>query len=650
MKKKLFLALWTLVLGLFMYGCETPTEGTDYQKVLIEAADTLSLVEESTASLDLVSTMTYEGLEINLSWTSNNSDVINNTGLVTRPTFTQGDVLVRLTALFEYDTYKFSKVFDVKVIKLDQEIYYLVTFNSNGGNPINAIQVKENTVVTKPSNPIKTGYTFVNWHQDSENGDIYDFSTPITGDITLYASYTQDDVPLTSLSILYLNDLHGSIEKKDSEIGLAYIANYVEGFRNRNPKGTILLAGGDMFQGSALSNYYQGRSTLEIMNTMGFDAMVLGNHEFDWGLDVVTGYFDGNTANGEASFPLLGANVFYQGTTDIVDHIDPYTIIERDGIKIGIIGTMGYGLESSIAQSRIDGFVFASPADYIEEYATHLRTVEDVDYVFALTHDPGDVNQTVAGFTGNAKVDIIFNAHSHSRYTTTINNTSIIQSGSNGKYVGTITIDLTTHDITMKNEASSADLYKANTDVQALIDTYKAETDVLFNTEIITSGAYASQTHLSNWLTDLMLVKTGADVAFHNYGGTRTYISENESITLGKLYQIFPFDNIIKTVYLDGAAINTFINKGNAYSKSVGEFEAGTKYLVATNDYLFDKTDNPFIYGDNPNYDGTLLRDMVEDELKLQALVYNHFTVDNPLLTNATTQTSTYQAIINFYN
>ena len=650
MKKKLFLALWTLVLGLFMYGCETPTEGTDYQKVLIEAADTLSLVEETTASLDLVSTMTYDGLEINLSWTSNNSDVINNSGLVTRPTFTQGDVLVRLTALFEYDTYKFSKVFDVKVIKLDQEIYYLVTFNSNGGNTINAIQVKENTVVTKPSNPIKTGYTFVNWHQDSENGDIYDFSTPITGDITLYATYTQDDVPLTSLSILYLNDLHGSIEKKDSEIGLAYIANYVEGFRNRNPKGTILLAGGDMFQGSALSNYYQGRSTLEIMNTMGFDAMVLGNHEFDWGLDVVTGYFDGNTENGEASFPLLGANVFYQGTTNIVEHIDPYTIIERDGIKIGIIGTMGYGLEQSIAQSRIDGFVFASPADYIEEYATHLRTEEDVDYVFALTHDPGDLNQTVAGFTGNAKVDIIFNAHSHSRYTTTINNTSIIQSGSNGKYVGTITIDLTTNGITMKNEASSADFYKANADVQTLIDTYKAETDVLFNTEIIQSGAYASQTHLSNWLTDLMVAKTGADVAFHNYGGTRTYISEDESITLGKLYQIFPFDNIIKTVELDGSAINTFINKGNAYSTTVSEFQTGTKYLVATNDYLFDKTDNPFIYGDNPNYDGTLLRDMVEAELKLQALVYNNFTVDNPLLTNAVTQTSTYQAIINFYN
>ena len=205
-----------------------------------------------------------------------------------------------------------------------------------------------------------------------------------------------------------------------------------------------------------------------------------------------------------------------------------------------------------------------------------------------------------------------------------------------------------TNGITMKNEASSADFYKANADVQTLIDTYKAETDTLFNTEIIQSGAYASQTHLSNWLTDLMVAKTGAAIAFHNYGGTRTYISEDESITLGKLYQIFPFDNIIKTVELDGSAINTFINKGNAYSTSVSEFQTGTKYLVATNDYLFDKTDNPFIYGNNPNYDGTLLRDMVEAELKLQALVYNNFTVDNPLLTNLTTQTSTYQAIINF--
>ena len=109
------------------------------------------------------------------------------------------------------------------------------------------------------------------------------------------------------------------------------------------------------------------------MSAMGFDAMVVGNHEFDWGIDVVTNYFDGNPVNGEATFPLLGANVFYSGTMDSVAHIDPYTIIEREDVKIGIIGTIGYGLEESIAASRINGYVFASPTDIIEDYAIKLK-------------------------------------------------------------------------------------------------------------------------------------------------------------------------------------------------------------------------------------------------------------------------------------
>lgn len=116
------------------------------------------------------------------------------------------------------------------------------------------------------------------------------------------------NTPLSYLDIYYLNDFHGAIEKDYPNLGIAYIANYIENKRLDNPNGTLLLAGGDMLQGSALSNYYQGKSTLSIMETMGFDAMVAGNHEFDWGIEVVTSNFIGDNP---LSFSLLGANIFH---------------------------------------------------------------------------------------------------------------------------------------------------------------------------------------------------------------------------------------------------------------------------------------------------------------------------------------------------
>jgi uncharacterized repeat protein (TIGR02543 family) len=508
-----------------------------------------------------------------------------------------------------------------------------VTFDAQGGTTVNPSQVEENKKLTAPTNPTRVGHTFVAWRVDHLNGAVFDFNTPITSDITLYAEWSKDVVVVSYLDILYLNDLHGSIEKGTDDLGLAYIANYVNFHRNSNPDGVILLAGGDMFQGSALSNYYLGRSTLDIMNAMGFDAMVLGNHEFDWGIDVITNYFDGNSENGEATFPLLGANVYYESTETIIEHIKPYTIIERGDIQIGVIGTMGYGLESSIAQSRITGYVFASPVAIIEYYTEYLRTQKGVDYVFALAHDSGNINSQVAQFTGNKKVDIIFNAHSHSRYVQTIGSTTIIQSSSNGKYVGNIRIDLTNQTISATNVRTHSSLNTPDPAVKALIDGFKAETDVLFNTPIISSARYISTSNLSDWLADLMRKVTDADIAFHNYGGTRDSMASGESITLGKLYKIFPFDNTIKTVYLDGAVIQNFLNRSSdAYSTTVTNFVPGTLYKVATNDYIFDKTDNPFIYGSNPNFDGTLLRDMVLSELQLQKNVYASFDTTNPIL------------------
>ncbi len=440
------------------------------------------------------------------------------------------------------------------------------------------------------------------------------------------------------IDIYYINDLHGAILPSDDQIGMSGIANFITTKKEANPENVIVLAGGDILQGSALSNYYSGLSTINMMNLMHFDAFTLGNHEFDWGLETVTNYFDGNEDNGEANFPLLGANVFLEGTEIIPDNIEPYTIIERGNVKIGIIGTMGFGLEYSIAASKIAGYEFASPVPIIEEYAYLLRTVEMVDIVIVVSHDSGNINSGVAALTGDYKVDAVFNAHSHNEYAYTDFGIPVIQSGSNGEYVGHVRLDLDEETITTSSAENlsyydSALFQAENEEVQNLLDTYLLETDELFNTPILVSGEDLSRDDLSRWLAKLMRITSGSDIAFHNLGGTRTEIDDSEMITLGVLYQVWPFDNIIKTVYLTGAQISSYrITSSDAFDTDITTFEDDVYYKVATNDYVFDKEYNPFLDGEHPENTGLLLRDIAVSELELQSILNSSFLSSNDIL------------------
>jgi len=399
-----------------------------------------------------------------------------------------------------------------------------------------------------------------------------------------------------------------------------------------------------MLQGSALSNYYNGLSTINIMNEIGFDSFTLGNHEFDWGLDVVTNYFDGDESNGEANFPLLGANVFLEGTTTLPEHMEPYTIIMKGDVKIGIIGTMGYGLEYSIATNKISGYEFAYPVPIIEQYAIELRTVENCDIVLWVGHDSGNYNDEIAALSGNAKIDGLFNAHSHSEYANTYLGAPLLQAGSNGKFLGYMHFELNDsneierYSVDNISKYESAYFLEEDADVQALINGYELETDALFNTPILDTEKSYNTSELSTWIARLMRVSTGSDIAFQNYGGTRTSIDDNETITLGVLYQIWPFDNIVKTVYLKGSVINTLRAAGMAYDTEITLFEDDVLYKVATNDYVFDKDTNPFIDGDQLENTGLLLRDLAEDELKLQSYIFTKFNIDNEIQTTDSTK------------
>lgn len=442
------------------------------------------------------------------------------------------------------------------------------------------------------------------------------------------------------LEIYYLNDFHGALEEESDQIGIAKIANLINTRKEQAPDNVLFITGGDILQGSALSNYYNGLSTINLLNLMNLDAFTIGNHEFDWGLDVIANYADGNPDNGEADFPFLGANIFYKDTEDRPEFIDPYVIVEKGNHKVGIIGTMGYGLEYAIAASKVKDYEFASPVEWIEYYAEKLRVIEGCDIVIVSAHDGGgSLNNQLLMLEGDKKIDAIFNGHTHSTYAEVNNGVPVVQSSDNGEYVGYVKFDFTGEEVVVKadnlDSYSSEYLNGEDPEVLALLNEYIDETSTLLGGEIIVSGDDYSKGDLSWWLTDLMRQASGADVVFHNYGGTRNDIDNNQSISLATLYQIWPFDNVIKTVLLPGSVVGPLVeNGGMAVSTEITSFDDNTLYRVATNDYVFDKSNYPFLDGEDIIYTGIVVRDLVEDELLLQANEYSSFLVSNTLLTD----------------
>ncbi len=470
--------------------------------------------------------------------------------------------------------------------------------------------------------------------------------------VTVIVTVAQAPDPnqIGELNIYYINDTHGAILYSNNQMGLSRIGNLVMNERAIKPENTLFIAGGDILQGTLISNYFNGASTIDALNTIGLDAFVLGNHEFDWGLETVTSYFNPNTTELKANFPLLGANVFIQGTTTRPDHIDAYTIVQKGNIKVGIIGVMGYGLESSIAQSRIDGYYFDDPVIWVEQYATILRRDLGVDVVIAVTHGSSDyTNQGIAALSGYARVDAAFNGHSHQTYVRFESRTGVdmpvMQSGANGTALGKLSLKINpmkqVYEYSAINLNASSDLrlMTENPSVKAVIDEYVLIVEPLLNTVIATSSASYDRYVLTEYMAQLIRVKTGADAAFHNYGGTRAEITNGQAITVATLYQIFPFDNKIKTTQILGSSLKSFIagtGSQNATSYKDGLSYAtiidNQYYLVATNDYIFDQTTNPFIYGTNTIDTGILIRDLLEQVMKHQQANYGSFSINHPVV------------------
>ncbi len=157
------------------------------------------------------------------------------------------------------------------------------------------------------------------------------------------------------LRILYLNDFHGYAEPHQPAGssqpigGIAALAQEAQRLREGQP--TLLLAAGDMIQGNQWANFFYGESSIRVMNALGFDALVLGNHEFDFGLEVL------QRRLAEAAFPVLGANV------EGLSGVRPYLLKEIGGWKVLIIGVVTEDKPWMTHPRNVAGLTFLPPEE-----------------------------------------------------------------------------------------------------------------------------------------------------------------------------------------------------------------------------------------------------------------------------------------------
>jgi 5'-nucleotidase len=428
-----------------------------------------------------------------------------------------------------------------------------------------------------------------------------------------------------NIQLLGVNDFHGNLEPIPNATyrtptdniegrpitcnggpagGAAFLDAYLDQYASSSSGSTIRVHAGDMVGASPLiSSYFHDEPTIKATNLMEFDVGTLGNHEFDEGGKEMLRLIDGGQrtdgkqfkedVNGQlvntsdpnfsgAEYPYISANVVYADTGK--DVLQPYEIVERDGVEIGFLGVTTEETPSIVVPDAVAPFRFLDISETVDRYAKVLQK-KGVETIVVLAHAGG--NQTTATeATGemlsetaemkNKAVDAIVAGHSHSYLNTTVNGKLIVEAFSLGTAFDTVNLAVSrkTGDVI---KSSARVVPTCNADMQpdaetaALVAHYDqqitpiesrvigtAATDITRApapaSDITLNGQRGGESALGDLIADAQREYAGTQIAFMNPGGIRQDIQAGE-VTYGELFSVQPFDNQVVQMELTGNQI-----------------------------------------------------------------------------------------------
>lgn len=453
----------------------------------------------------------------------------------------------------------------------------------------------------------------------------------------------KEDATYAYLDVYEISDFHGAtvFNEDDNQLGLERLSTYFDKKREDNPGGTILISGGDMWQGSADSNVTRGNLVTYGMRVMGFASMTFGNHEFDWEAGDTSWIMNNkNRADdgGVNSFPFLGANVYLKDTKEHPEYCKASTVVERGGYKIGIVGTMGDNIRDSILAAAIANIDFADEVETAKAEAARLRSEEKCDVVIWSTHNDCESIQKRISSVSDLGVDAIFGGHTHSNVNTkSAYGVPMLETRNYGRGIAhaTIKINKSTKEVSATGVVDAnptSQEYEPDKDITGIYEQYsKKYIDPVKNRKLGKCDAKLSaDDELGNVAVDSMVKVTKEkfsdyeiSACFTNKsGGIRADIDQGK-IIYGDVYKAFPFDNeivIIKTKgkQLKSMLMSTKLNAArwnNLYETSI---DSDKDYYYLTTDYLATNASFPFVEDGNTIVEYTKLnvRDAIADSIK----------------------------------
>jgi 2',3'-cyclic-nucleotide 2'-phosphodiesterase (5'-nucleotidase family) len=377
------------------------------------------------------------------------------------------------------------------------------------------------------------------------------------------------------LTLLHINDLHGALfadAKGDPERGgMAQLIGLVDRERAKAPGPTLFLDAGDSIQGTYVSNRSRGEAVFEILNAAGLDAMVLGNHEFDWGLDVLRQRIE------QARFPLLAANLETesgQPLESLLPGVSPYAVFTAGDVRVGVLGLTYHNLAAIVRASAIEGLRTVKGIDALERYLPELQ--EQADLVVVLSHMGVEADQELA--RARPELPLIVGGHSHRLLAKglRVGQTTIAQAGAYGEHLGKITLAATPGrtPVTEGIRASAVPVTVSgptDAEAQGIVAKWAQEVEeagsqLVGQAAIPLRTARGVETALGNLVTDSMRAADlgdghTCDVALYNDGGIRADLNAGP-ITYAELYSVLPFENSLIGLHLDGRQVRRMLEDG----------------------------------------------------------------------------------------
>ncbi len=459
------------------------------------------------------------------------------------------------------------------------------------------------------------------------------------------------------LTVLFTNDTHNRLEPfKHVELGqevggIVRRARYIEAVRAQNPN-TLLLDAGDVFQGTPFYNFFLGEPDIRGMNLMAYDAMTVGNHDLDNGMQNL------KKQTQLAHFPLLNANIIDEKTGLLA--FRPFHIYHVNGLKVAVIGLMSEHAWQAVSSANKVGYRLRDPFETANELVPMLKP--QVDLIISLHH---------MGISEDEKfplkvpgVDLVIGGHSHTKMPEAkliknkndngIGGTLVQHAYYMGVYVGRIDLTL--------NAARQIDSYQSGLvlmdkrfdkqPVKDMLNSYGDQLSASMDKVIAesldnmsTDGKYNGPFALGSLVADILRETQNAEVGIMNSGGVRSDLPKGP-ITVGQVYEIMPFDNDIVTFEMQGKNLQKIVQisaerlgvsknlqfSGLKYSlknKKVQQvwiqdqpLQAERWYRVSAPTYVFDG--NEAIAFDSPRKaetSGLLIRDVLIEYLQKKGKV-----------------------------